>query len=223
MNREAWIRYAKEGFYIKAGRMFVPFGWRLEDNTAFVRQLSGINMLQGDDGIELGWERGSLQTQLAVTNGAGGGSERDDGKQFSGRFMTVNRGWQLGVSVLDNNTDTVDRQAYGIFAGARTGPVAWLFEYDRIEDQAPGTADTELDVALLEANWQPARGHNVKATIESIDFDGSVEEQQRFSLLYELTPLPFVQLRFGVRERTSDDPNPFFDSSEAFVELHGFL
>lgn len=223
LNREAWIRYEGKHYYLKAGRFFLPFGWRLEDNSAYVRQATGINMLQGDDGIEVGWNAGRFQAQVALTNGAGGGAERDDGKQFTARGSYVTGGWQAGISLLGNDTDVVDRAGFGVFAGANTGPVSWLVEYDKLTDDVSGSGDVDQDIALVEANWLIAQGHNLKATLEFIEFDGMAEDQARASLVYESAPIAFLQLRVGVRDRSSDDPNPFFDSSEAFVEVHGFF
>jgi hypothetical protein len=222
LNREAWVQYRSDRFYVKAGRMFLPFGWRLEDNTSLVRQVSSVNMLQGDDGVEAGWQANAWTGQLAVTNGAGGGAERDDGKQISARFAVGQGSWRLGLSGIDNRTDIADRQAFGVFGGLRTGPLAWLFEYDVITDDLSGSVELEQKVALLEANWEPAQGHNLKITVEQLEFDES-EDQRRFGFVYELTPLPFVQLRVGARKRDSDAANPFFDSSEAFLEVHGFF
>jgi hypothetical protein len=45
-NEEAYVRYGNttDGFYVKGGQFYLPFGWRLQDQTAFVRQVTGINM-----------------------------------------------------------------------------------------------------------------------------------------------------------------------------------
>jgi hypothetical protein len=60
-NLEANIRYwiTENSLYVKAGRMYLPFGYRFEDDNAFVRQLSGINMQAPDEGVEVGFETGS--------------------------------------------------------------------------------------------------------------------------------------------------------------------
>ena len=223
LNREAWLQLKFGSFYLKAGRMFLPFGWRLQDNTSFVRQVSGINMLQGDDGAEFGWRNESYVAQVAVTNGNGGAPEQDDGKQFTARLARTGPVWQAGVSLVDNNTDSFHRSGGGIFAGLKTGEISWLLEYDRFEDDPDAGLTDEIDVALLEANWQAAQGHNLKFTAEQIDSDLNPDRQQRYSLVYEYTPFPFVQLRLGYRDSQGEGDNPLLDANRAFLELHGFF
>ena len=83
-NREAYVRYwTRNGeWYLKAGQMYLPFGFRLQDDNAFVRQLSGINMTTPDTGLELGWEHKEWSAELAISNGSGGGAETNTGKQY---------------------------------------------------------------------------------------------------------------------------------------------
>lgn len=222
-NREAWIRLGWQDFYLRAGRFFLPYGWRLEDNGAFIRRDTGVTMDQGDDGVELGWTTRRFDTQLAVTNGNGGGSEVDDGKLVSGRFAWIAGPVQVGVSGYHNDTDTIDRTMAGVFGGLKTGPVTWLAEYDRIEDKGDLLGTVQSGVAFLEANWLFARGNNLKATVELHDPDGGLENRFRYSLVYELFPWAFTQLRAGVRVQDSDDPDPRFNTEEGFVQLHAFF
>jgi hypothetical protein len=77
----------------------------------------------------------------------------------------------------------------------------------------------------LEGNWLITRGNNLKITAEYLDPDRSVSNnaQTRWSAVYELTPIQFVQLRTGVRYY---DGIPQVDSQHTrlyFVELHGFF
>src|SRR5665213_238070 len=68
---EAYVRYGDtSAWYLKAGHFYLHFGWRLQDQTAFVRQVTGINMNTPDDGVEFGWERAHWSGQLDLTNGA---------------------------------------------------------------------------------------------------------------------------------------------------------
>lgn len=222
-NREAWVKIGWRELYLRAGRMFLPFGWRLEDNDAFIRRETGVTMEQGDDGVEVGWTTGRFDTQLAVTNGNGGGAEVDDGKLVTGRFAWIAGPVQLGVSGYRNDTDTIDRTMGGVFGGLRTGPVGWLAEYDRIDDSGDMTADTDGGVGLLEADWLIAPGNNLKVSVEMQHFEGDLEDRFRYSLVYELFPWPFTQLRVGFRSRDSDDPDPRFNTDEGFVQLHAFF
>jgi len=222
-NREAWIRLAWQDFYLRAGRFFLPYGWRLEDNGAFIRRETGVTMDQGDDGVELGVTTRRFDAEVAVTNGNGGGSEVDDGKLVSGRFAWIGGPFQLGVSGFFNDTDVVDRTMAGVFAGLRTGPVTWLAEYDRIRDEDDLTGDVDSGVGFLEADWLIARGNNLKATVEMEHFDEDLEDRFRVSLVYELSPWPFTQIRAGFRVLDSDDPDPRLNAGEGFVQLHAFF
>ena len=74
-NMEAYARYwtANRNWYVKAGQMYLPFGLRLEDDSAFTRQVPGINMTTPDSGVEAGWESGPWSAQLAVISGVRAG------------------------------------------------------------------------------------------------------------------------------------------------------
>lgn len=222
LNREAWARLDWNAWYLKAGRLFLPFGWRLEDDTALVREVTGVNMTQGDDGLELGYEAGRVSVQLAATNGNGGGPEQDDGKLFTARAALVQPTWQIGLSGYRNDTDNGDRTIGGVFAGLRTGPVVWLAEVDHVDDRPDDAPEAEQQVALLEANVALGRGHNLKLTAEGL-FPDEAEDLYRFSAVYEWFPAPYTQLRLGVRARDSDDEAAELNSEQAFVQIHVFL
>ena len=224
-NREAWARLnLSKSFYLKAGKMFLPFGWRLEDDTALIRQLSNINFNTSDDGVEVGYINNEWSFHLAVTNGNGGAPEIDDGKQVSFLGSYVRSGWQVGISVNENDSDTLDRTMAGIFAGLKTGPISWLLEYDEIEDSLSGLPDTELSLAFVEANIRIAQGHYLKLSGETARYDGGfLADQDRYSIEYQHFPLSFTQIRLGARTYDSDDPDPFLNRDEFFLQLHVFF
>jgi hypothetical protein len=224
--REAYARYMnpERGWYVKGGRFYLPFDWRLQDNTAFVRQVSGINMNTPDDGVELGLELPSWSMQLAVTNGAanaGSGS----GDQFTGQVAWVKPRGRLGLALLHTDSDAGNRDSAGLFAGLRTGPIAWLGEVDYVRDEGFPEGTRDLLTALGEVDWAWRKGHNLKLTAEYFDPDRDLDEDQktRFSAVYEYTPWPFVQLRGGWREYDGIPQNDLDNRSEAFVEIHGFF
>jgi hypothetical protein len=227
LNREAYVLYwsAAHDWYVKAGQMYLPFGFRLQDQTALVQQVSGINMTTPDQGVEFGWLRGHWDAQLDVTNGTAGGPVNDSRKQFSSQLSYVESIWRLGIAANYNDKLGGSRGAYGVFGGLRTGPISWLAEADVVEDKSLGFDQGRQLGTLLEANWLIARGNNLKITSEYLDPERSVQNngETRWSVVYELTPIQFVQLRTGVRYY---DGIPQVDSQHTrlyFVELHGFF
>jgi hypothetical protein len=224
--REAYIRYndPDRGWYAKAGRFYLPFGWRLQDDSAFVRQLSGINMTAPDDGLEFGLDKGDWSAQVDLTNGvanAGTGS----GQQVTGQVAWVRPRGRLGAAASFTQADAGDRSLFGLFGGLRTGPVAWLAEADYVRDQGYPEGTRSLLAGLAEMDWAITRGQNLKLTAEYFDPDDDVQENEktRWSLVYELTPIPFVQLRAGCRIYDGIPQNDFDNRRLFFVEVHAFL
>ncbi len=228
-NEEVYGLYwsAQHDWYVKAGQMYLPFGLRLQDQTAYVQTVSGINMTAPDRGIEVGYLRGPWDAELDMSNGTAGGAVVGNGKQFTGQMSFVQPAWRLGLALdLNNSAASGRRTAYGLFGGLRTGPVAWLAEADLVVDH---TVPQGLRTAggLLEADWLISRGQNLKLTAEQYapDLRISVRRngQTRWSLVYELTPIQFAQIRAGIRYY---DGIPQADSQHEqlyFIELHGFF
>ncbi len=227
-NLEAYARLSLDDssrYYVKAGQMYLPFGLRLEDDTAFVRQVSGINFDTPDNGVELGLETGPWSAQIAVSNGAGGGIETGSGKQWSLRGEHVRSIWRLGASYNFNEVDTSERHMAALHGGLRTGPVTWLAEVDYIEDRGLPGGDQRRWIGLIEGNWTPRRGHNLKLTVETLEPDTDVDddEQDRYSLVWEYFPFQFLQLRGGVRIHDGVSGDDLQNRRFGFIELHAFF
>jgi hypothetical protein len=228
LNREAWGMFwsADHSWYLKGGQLYLPFGLRLQDQSAFVRQITGINMATPDQGVEFGWLKGHWDAQLVASNGTAGGAATSHGKQASAQLIWVDARWRLGAAANDNHAALAGRKsAWGLFGGLKTGPIAWLGEADLVDDRSLPGGGVKMLATLLEANWALARGNNLKITAEYLDPNRRVahDGETRWSLLYELTPVQFVQLRAGVRY---SDGIPQLDSEHTrlyFVELHGFF
>ncbi len=227
INMEANVRYwiKENAFYVKAGRMYLPFGYRLEDDNAFVRQVSGINMQAPDQGAEFGIEHGSWSAQLAVSNGSGGAPEDDHGKQFTTRVEFAQSVWRAGASLLFNDTDLGERSGASVFGAIRAGPVTLLGEVDYIDDDSIGAGGRKLMASLAEADWKVRQGHNLKLAFEWLEPNDDVDEdeQTRASLLYEWSPIQFVQVRAGVRRYEGIPQNDNQNRTQSFVQLHGFF
>jgi hypothetical protein len=80
-------------------------------------------------------------------------------------------------------------------------------------------------VGLLEANWNYHKGHNLKLTAEMTrpDDEFSDNEQTRLSLVWEYTPIPFLQIRAGARMSDDSDEVAFLNPQIFFLQVHGYL
>lgn len=226
-NMEAYAQYwtADRAWYVKAGQMYLPFGLRLEDDSAFTRQVPGINMTTPDTGVEGGWESGPWSAQFAISNGAAGGDETDNRKQFTTQAAYVQSLWRMGAAANLNNSEAGDRRAFGIFGGLKTGPIAWLAEADFVSDASFAEGKRDLRAGLLEGNWLIRPGHNLKVSAEYFEPDADVDEdeQTRGSVVYEFTPIQFLQLRAGVRIYDGIPQNELQNRKFYFVQAHGFF
>ncbi|MDH3715371.1 MAG: hypothetical protein OET44_16165, partial [Gammaproteobacteria bacterium] len=79
--REIWGLYKNElwsePYYLKVGQFFLPYGLRLQDDTAFTRSVTGFTYGTTDVGLEVGFEPGAWAFHVAVTNGTGSSLETD--------------------------------------------------------------------------------------------------------------------------------------------------
>ena len=223
---EAYARLsdAASGLYLKGGQFYLPFGWRLQDQTAFVREVSGISMTTPDTGVELGYEVSNWSAQLDLSNGvanAGSGG----GHQVVGQLVWVQPRYRVGGAASLTHSQAGDRRVVGLFAGLRSGPIAWLGEADLVRDGGYPEGTRSKVAALGEVDWAIRKGHNVKLAAEYYDPDRAVREDQqtRWSLLYEWTPLPFLQLRAGYRRYRGIPQSDFDNRRTLFLELHGFM
>jgi hypothetical protein len=220
-NREAYLLVKPNDgkFTIKAGQMFVPFGLRLQDDNTFVRQATGVNFLTPDDGLELGVELAKWSAQLAVIEGPSGA-----GDQLSATAVYVQPTWRVGASVNTSEDAFGDREMQSVFAGLKTGPIAWLAELSLIKDEAPA-GERDVYATLLEGNWRLRKGHNLKLGYEFLepDRDRDEDQQERYSFVWEYSPVQFVQSRVGVR-RYNGIPNiAVSNRDEMFAELHVYF
>ena len=226
-NREAYLKFkgASGKSQFLAGQFYLPYGLRLQDDTAFVRQVTGINFTNPDRGVQYSYESGPWSSQVSVTNGSGGGNEIDSGKQLSAVTNFVRQNWRIGGSINVNDADAGDRQMANIFAGVKTGPVVWLAQADWISDEIADQEDQNGIAGYVEANWMIRKGQSLKFGYDYFDPDDDIDEdhQVRYSLVWEYNPMQFVQGRFGVRVYDGPPQSDLANRDEFFAELHGFF
>jgi hypothetical protein len=192
-----------------------------QNQEAYVRY--GINMTTPDKGIELGYEHAAWSAQFDVTNGLANATS-GSGFQVTSQVVYTKPIWRVGISGSSTQSDAGNRNMGGLFAGLKTGPIAWLAEGDIVRDDSfPG--GRTLAAALLEGDIRIRQGHNLKLTAEYSDPDRSVhnDQQTRYSIVYEYTPLPFLQVRAGYRHYFGIPQNDQQNQQLVLFELHGFF
>ncbi len=210
--------------YAKAGRILPPFGWRLPDDAAFIRQSTGYTFSAPDTGIEIGAEPGRWSLALAVTNGSSATSDVDRSKRMSlAAFWRLPKG-RIGVSGSHDDTDGAATSAVGLSGGVRVGKVSLLGEIDgvRTEDD---TTDVGRLAALLEGNLLLTRGVLLKLSRDWLDPDRNVDTDERIrdSLGIEYIPVPFVQLRLFARWRDGPPQIAGAQDEQVDLELHVYF
>ena len=223
-NVEAYVRLNSKNtrWFVTAGDFYLPYGLRLQDDSAFVRQATGINFANTDRGVQGGYESGPWSAIASVTDGSGAGRD-GSGNQVSLISSYMQPTWRAGVSVNFNNDDAGDRTMFGFFGGLKTGPVAWLAEIDSISDDVSPGVTADALAGLLEANWTIRDGHNLKISYDYLDPNNDISEdhQVRYSLVWEHSPLQFIQARVGYRLYDGIPQVDAQNRKELFVELHG--
>ncbi len=223
-RNEAYVRASMPGmaWYAKAGQFYLPFGWRLQDQSAFVRTASGINMTTPDKGVELGMERDDWSAQLDYTDGIGNSGS---GHQVTSQVVWLQPWGRIGLAGASTRSPASSRQVTGLFGGTRTGPLTWLAELDLVSDGSYPEGRRSMLATLAEVNWLVLKGHNLKFSAETLDPDRRVahDNEARYSLVYEYTPIPFVQLRAGWRRYLGIPQSPLENRRFGFLELHGYF
>jgi hypothetical protein len=141
----------------------------------------------------------------------------------------VESGFRVGAAATMNYKIEGNKSVLALFGGVRTGPIEWLAQVESVDDKSiveDRLVEGQRQLAgLFEANWLIAKGNNLKLTEELFDADRNVgdDNETRFSVVYEWTPIQFAQIRGGMRWM---DGIPDINTQHTkfyFVELHGFL
>lgn len=221
------------GGYAKAGKILLPYGLRLADDEAFVRQATGFNFGNQDLGVELGAEPGPTFLAASLSNGTLGGTDDNERKQLTATAGVKARWGRVGASYSWNDGTNAAglavRQVGGVFSAANFGRLSLLSEVDLIVDteRPKGGARTQLFQLAVhaEADFLIVRGVAVRAAFGYHDPDLVVAEDHRtrLALTLEVFPIPFLRVTatYVIRE---DIPQRVQGRGDFFlVQLHGFL
>ena len=215
--------------YFKAGRMLLPFGLRLLDNAAFIREKTGFNYNIQDFGIEGGIEPGPFSFSVALSNGSGRGLSDDNrSKQVSLIGYVVFRHFRFGGSFSRNKFPGTTRKIYGHFAGANFGRLTLLSELDFIDSDRDDRFGKEL-AFLGELDFLITKGINLKVTYDFwdrfFDADPQVDEDESERVTIGLEPFitQFLQLSVFYHINDSVPQRPRESEDRLTFELHVFF
>ncbi len=210
--------------YLKVGKFLLPYGWRLLDDSEFIRQRTGFNYKTPDQGVELGVEPGPLSLFLAVTNGTQGADENNSSKQVTGTAALIFPRFRLGGSASRNQGTGSRRDVVGAFGGFNLGRFAFLGEMDLIVDSPDTGADREQIAAFVEGDFLAVPGVNLKVTYGFLDPRRDIGENARIRLRFglETFPIQFLQLS-GFYTLLEDIPQATTDLDRISLELHVYF
>ena len=222
-NREAFVLYDNlpHGGYVKAGRMLLPYGIRLWDDDAFIRQVTGFNYDNQDLGFEVGVEPSMFSLSLAVSNGTQGARDGNTSKQISSTGSVLIDNFVVGSSFSLNKSRGIERTLFGPYAAVRTGPLTLMGEADWI-DESPGGQQfvfySSVELWLRESV-------NVRAAFDYWDpFDEiSEDERSRVSVGVNafLTPSLEASAYYKMKESVPQDVPGNADALT--LSLHSFF
>jgi hypothetical protein len=226
LNREAFVlAQLGKSHYLKMGRMLLPYGIRIEDDTAFIRQATGFNFDAGDNGVELGLQYGKTLINLVASNGSSNATNDDNRMQLIARVEYLGSQWRVGGTALVNDAKLGERTQTNLFAGFNLLGFVFLAETDYIVDESIAGVFSEFQeqrVYFFEVNRELTKGLNLKITTEYLDPDTYIAENHRTrnSLLVEYTPYANIQFRAGLRDGEDIPQRATGNFLDVFAQVH---
>lgn len=218
-SREIWMMARNLPFdsYVKVGKTLLPYGLRLMDDRAFIRDKTRYTYNNPDVAGEIGVEPGPVSAIVNVTN-----------SRVSSVGYVTYRHFRVGGS-YGTVYDGAKFDTYGPFVGANFGRFTALAEVDFITQAA--TTDTLPDIKQVaqfyEVNFLPMQGVNLKTTFEYFDRNteiaNSKDGQSRWTFGAETFPVQFLQLGLYYRLNQFIPQNPAANQDIIIGRAHVFF
>lgn len=215
-NREMWMmaRNLPGKSYIKIGRTLLPYGFRLMDDQAFIRNNTRYTYGRSDLAGEIGFEPGPVSVIANLTN-----------THFSSVGSVVFRNFRVGGS-YGAVTDGTKFTTYGPFAGASYGRFTAMAEFDMIEE-ASADSTIKRTAQFYELNFVPTQGANLKTTYEYFDRNDKIankrDGQQRITFGAELFPIQYLQVGLYYRLNSFVPQNDGANQDQIIGRAHVFF
>ncbi len=199
--------------FFKFGRMLLPYGLRLMDDDAFIRNTPNYTYNRHDLGYEVGWEPGPVSAIVNVTN-----------TQLSSVGSVVFRRFRVGGSYGSaiKKHERNDKNTYGFFGGANFGMFTFLTERNWTRNM-----DLKSVSTLAEVNMLPIKGLNFKTTYEYLHPDTMIPRalngQQRYTFGVEPFLTQWFQVGLYYRKNDWIPQNGPKNQDQILWRLHAFF
>jgi hypothetical protein len=216
--------------HLKAGRFTPPFGLKLDDHSAFIREKLGFgpdDAFGQDAGIEIGFGGMYLFANAAVFNGGPfggpGAADNNNDKGFSATGgIKLDRFWLAG-SFYDNDDDLDHKSYAGGYAAFHIWIISLLAEWDyfKVEDLV-GDVENTGSVLFTEANVHLLRGANAVLRYERCEDDDATvciddTDLERLTFGVTVYPTPFTEIIVQFRKNMEDTE---IDNDRFLAMLH---
>lgn len=241
-TREVWaMALLPWDVYLKAGKMFLPYGLQIQNDNAFIRggrngsATTGYSFNVSQPAFELGWEPGPVASAIAVSQGAAA----DTDVQFSGTVsalfdeLPVVRNALIGLSGSVANSSDTETTYVGVFAGSNLGALTYLAEVDfghyAFPDATLGRdVSSGTFIFYTEANYLFFDWLNTKIAFNYADYDGSLpragsDGENYFAIGVEPFLARFLQMRVFYTVGNGVETIPSHNQGLWSAELHVFF
>ena len=212
------------GLYFKAGRINLPYGLRIDDDTSPIRSNLSLTYASQDIGGEVGLFPGPFEMALAVSNGVPGGmGDENLAKAITSSINWIGAAGRLGASFQWNKKTANRLTTGGLNGGFHLGRFVLLGEGDLQQIQSrTGAGTTYLMAAYGEMDFKLVEGFYLRAIYDYLDPDYRTANNfaQRVSAGIDLFPLPFSQV--SLLYRANFGPLPL-GPNEIFGQIHFFF
>lgn len=214
--------------WVKGGRLLLPFGLRIPDDNAFIRQETGFTYSNQDLGLEIGLDLHPVTLAVTVSNGSLGGADPDLFKQVTFHAEAAWSWGRAGASFAfnDSSTDDFGQMTFttGAHLGLRLGRLVALAEFDWLR----GVGDSETYdqwMLYVAADYEAFKGLFVRFAFEANDplMEMANNERDRFSFGVSWFPIQMMELRLEYRLNRDIPQRVQENADEVLFQLHGFL
>ena len=202
VNREAFVMIQDGShpvrLYARAGRINLPYGLRVDDDTSFIRTNYNATFANQDIGAEFGFNPGPFELVAAVSNGVPGGvTDENRAKAVTASANWIAEWGRLGSSFQWNQRSAFRLTSGGLNGGFKIWQLIILGELDFQQSHSATTgSNTYLLAGFGEINWKAIDGLYVRSVYDFLDPDYKAPDnlQHRVGFGIDLYPLPHTQV-----------------------------